>query len=67
MVGELSGSMWRIAMGLEPNETVVVDGAGKLAAGAPVRVTGEAPPAAVGEGSRPVSAPASAPPAPAKT
>ncbi|WP_149137253.1 efflux RND transporter periplasmic adaptor subunit [Cupriavidus campinensis] len=71
MVGELSGSMWRIAKGLQPNETVVVDGAGKLAAGVPVRVTGEAPPAAVGEGSRPATAagaaPASAPAAPART
>ncbi|MNT02312.1 Multidrug resistance protein MdtE precursor [compost metagenome] len=69
MVGELSGSMWRIAKGLQPNETVVVDGAGKLAAGVPVRVTGEAPPAAVGEGSRPATAsggaPVSAPVAPA--
>lgn len=71
MVGELSGSMWRIAKGLQPGEVVVVDGAGKLTEGAPVRVTGEAPLAAVGEGSRPASgasgasapgaAPASAP------
>jgi len=62
MVGELSGSMWRIAKGLQGNETVVVDGAGKLSAGAPVRVTGQAPPAAVGEGSRPATVPVSAPP-----
>ncbi|RZT32404.1 efflux RND transporter periplasmic adaptor subunit [Cupriavidus agavae] len=66
MVGELSGPMWRIAKGLQPGEMVVVDGAGKLTEGAPVRVTGEAPPAAVGEGSQPApapAAPASAPPA----
>lgn len=66
MVGELSGSMWRIAKGLQADETVVVDGAGKLTEGAPVKVTGQAPLAAVGEGSRPASAtgasaPASAP------
>ncbi len=68
MVGELSGPMWRIAKGLEKDEVVVVDGAGKLTEGAPVKVTGEAPLAAVGEGSRPASAPGSAPgsaPAPA--
>lgn len=68
-VGELSGPMWRIAQGLDAGETVVVDGAGKLTAGAPVQVTGEAPLAAVGAGSAPVGAasgamaPASAAPA----
>jgi membrane fusion protein (multidrug efflux system) len=67
MVGELSGSMWRIAKGLEPGEIVVVDGAGKLTEGAPVHVTGEAPLAAVGEGSRPASQPASAPAAAQKS
>ncbi|MGO4810353.1 efflux RND transporter periplasmic adaptor subunit [Cupriavidus sp. 2MCAB6] len=56
-VGDLSGSMWRIAQGLGPGETVVVDGASKLAPGAPVKITGEAPPAAVGVGSVPASAP----------
>ena len=55
-----------IAKGLQADETVVVDGAGKLTEGAPVKVTGQAPLAAVGEGSRPASAtgasaPASAP------
>lgn len=64
MVGELSGSMWRIAKGLQANETVVVDGAGKLAPGAPVRVTGEAPAAAVGAGSQPAVAPGGAPATP---
>lgn len=66
MVGELSGPMWRIAKGLQAGETVVVDGAGKLTAGAPVHVTGQAPDAAVGEGSAPASPrPVSAPAAPA--
>ncbi|EHP39081.1 cation/multidrug efflux system, mebrane-fusion component [Cupriavidus basilensis OR16] len=58
-VGDLSGSMWRISQGLGPGETVVVDGASKIAPGATVKITGEAPPAAVGAGS--VPAPASAP------
>lgn len=61
MVGELSGSMWRIAKGLQAGETVVVDGAGKLTEGAPVKVIGEAPLAAVGEGSKPAPIAASAP------
>ena len=61
MVGELSGSMWRIAKGLQADETVVVDGAGKLTEGAPVKVIGEAPLAAVGEGSKPAPTAASAP------
>lgn len=61
MVGELSGSMWRIAKGLQAGETVVVDGAGKLTEGAPVKVIGEAPLAAVGEGSKPAPTAASAP------
>lgn len=60
-VGELSGPMWRIAQGLESGETVVVDGAGKLTAGASVHVTGEAPPAAVGPSSAPASAASAAP------
>jgi len=59
-VGELSGPMWRIAQGLNADETVVVDGAGKLTAGTPVKVTGEAPLAAVGAGSTPVGTPAAA-------
>lgn len=57
-VGDLSGSMWRISQGLGPGETVVVDGASKIAPGATVKITGEAPPAAVGAGS--VPAPTSA-------
>lgn len=61
MVGELSGPMWRIAKGLQTDEVVVVDGAGKLTEGAPVKVTGEAPLAAVGAGSAPASAPAGGP------
>jgi len=38
-----AGPLWRIAEGLHEGDTVVVDGAGRLSNGAPLKVTGDAP------------------------
>lgn len=42
-VAEPSGVFWRIEKGLKGGEQVVVDGAAKLAPGAPLKITGPAP------------------------
>jgi membrane fusion protein (multidrug efflux system) len=38
-----AGPLWRIAEGLHEGDTVVVDGAGRLTGGTPLKVTGAAP------------------------
>lgn len=42
-MAEPSGEFWRVEKGLKGGEQVVVDGAGKLLPGAPLKITGDAP------------------------
>jgi membrane fusion protein (multidrug efflux system) len=42
-MAEPSGEFWRVEKGLKGGERVVVDGAGKLMPGAPLKITGDAP------------------------
>jgi membrane fusion protein, multidrug efflux system len=46
-VGDWLGDNWFISQGLRPGDRIVVDGALRVANGAPIKVTGDAPPIAL--------------------